>query len=125
MTDEQPVCLKKEFDDFKKEVTYILSSVKTVVASMKKINEELKTDISKNLKDTFKIAQITKKAVDKHTDFLESTKECFENCEDTFLNVLVAIRQNEYLQANYPAQKGYPEMKVTGPHPSKIKKKEK
>jgi hypothetical protein len=40
------------------------------------------------------------------------------------LNVLLAIRQNEYLQAWYPAQQGYPEMKVVGSHPYKTKAKD-
>jgi hypothetical protein len=40
-----------------------------------------------------------------------------QGAEDTLLNVLVAIRQNEALQAWYPPQQGYPEMKVVGSHP--------
>lgn len=40
--------------------------------------------------------------------------------EETLLNVLLAIRQNEYLQAWYPEQKGYSEMKVAGLHPQKL-----
>ena len=32
-------------------------------------------------------------------------------------NMLLAIRQNEFLQAWFPAQKGYPAMKVVGKHP--------
>lgn len=42
--------------------------------------------------------------------------------EETFSNVLLAIRQNEFLQAYYPPQKGYPEMKVVGRHPCSTKK---
>jgi response regulator RpfG family c-di-GMP phosphodiesterase len=45
-------------------------------------------------------------------------KKIFESVEETLLNVLLAIRQNEYLQANYPAQHGFPELKVTGTHPA-------
>lgn len=39
--------------------------------------------------------------------------------EDALLNVLLAIKQNEYLQAYYPEQLGYQAMKVVGSHPSR------
>ena len=42
-----------------------------------------------------------------------------KNVEETVCNVLLAIRQNEYLQAYYPEQLGFKEMKVVGKHPSK------
>lgn len=41
-----------------------------------------------------------------------------ESVNDALLNVLVAIRQNEYLQAYYPEQKGIPAMKIVGNHPA-------
>lgn len=41
--------------------------------------------------------------------------------EETLTNVLLAIRQNEYLQAWYPAQAGYPDLKITGRHPNQAK----
>jgi hypothetical protein len=53
--------------------------------------------------------------------FLDQIAHSNQNLEETLLNVLLAIRQNEYLQAWYPAQNGYKEMKVTGPHPAKTK----
>jgi len=37
--------------------------------------------------------------------------------EETLCNVLLAIRQNEYLQAWYPDTCGFPEQKVVGQHP--------
>ena len=58
----------------------------------------------------------------KQTEYLAEIKKTCECVEDTLLNVLLAIRQNEYLQAYYPAQNGYNEMKVTGTHPSKTRK---
>lgn len=51
-----------------------------------------------------------------HTQVIE-VKCTNENVEQTLLNVLLAIRQNEYLQAWYPAQQGHPEQKVIGAHP--------
>ena len=50
---------------------------------------------------------------------LNKIMEVNKNVEEYIANLLLAINQNEYLQAWYPAQKGYPEMKVVGKHPSK------
>ena len=51
---------------------------------------------------------------------LEATRKMTTSADDTLCNVLLAIRQNEYLQAYYPEQHGYPEMKLSGTHPAKI-----
>ena len=48
---------------------------------------------------------------------MKEIQRCDDYLEDTLRNVLIAIKQNENLQAWYPAQQGYPEMKVTGRHP--------
>ena len=56
-------------------------------------------------------------------DFIEEVSKTNANVDETLGNVLLAIRQNEYLQAHYPAQQGYPEMKVVGKHPLNIKAK--
>jgi hypothetical protein len=50
---------------------------------------------------------------------LEENNRVTQNVDESLGNVLLAIRQNEYLQAYYPAQLGFPEMKVTGKHPAK------
>jgi len=52
-----------------------------------------------------------------HNEFLRKLTEINANVEDTLMNVLLAIRQNEYLQAHYPAQCGAKEMMVVGTHP--------
>lgn len=57
-----------------------------------------------------------------HNKFLDQLSTSNHNLEDTVLNVLLAIRQNEYLQAWYPAQHGYDAMKIVGSHPAKTKK---
>ena len=56
--------------------------------------------------------------LNQHREDILAMKKTFDSVEDTLLNVLLAIRQNEYLQANYPAQHGFPELKVTGTHPA-------
>ena len=48
---------------------------------------------------------------------LDKMQETNQTAEETLCNVLLAIRQNEYLQAWYPEQAGYPEMKIVGRHP--------
>jgi len=81
------------------------------------------------------------KSQDKMFEFFTSCREDFDNIKDrldmheqeigkivpittlleeTTMNVLLAIRQNDYLQAWYPAQQGYAQMKVAGPHPAKL-----
>lgn len=55
-----------------------------------------------------------------HRAFLKEISRINGNVDETLGNVLLAIRQNEYLQAYYPAQNGFPELKVVGCHPSKI-----
>lgn len=52
---------------------------------------------------------------------LSKTLKVAEATEDTLLNVLLAIRQKEYLHAWYPEQGEVPEMNVVGRHPSKLK----
>ncbi len=49
-----------------------------------------------------------------HEAVLERILQVNQNAEETLCNVLLAIRQNEYLQAWYPAQQGQPEQKVVG-----------
>jgi hypothetical protein len=49
-----------------------------------------------------------------HERLLEKMLEVNRSVDETLCNVLLAIRQNEYLQAWYPAQQGQPEQKVVG-----------
>jgi hypothetical protein len=51
---------------------------------------------------------------------MDGMKRSHESLDETVCNVLLAIRQNEYLQAWYPASKGHSEMKVIGQHPANI-----
>ena len=64
-----------------------------------------------------------KREAKEQKDFLQEISRTNTNVDETLGNVLLAIRQNEYLQAHYPAQLGYPEMKVVGKHPINIKPK--
>lgn len=79
--------------------------------------KQLKSSINANAKT----ANYIHGSLLKHEKYLKALKQSNENVEETLANVLLAIKQNEYLQAWYPAQLGYPEMKVTGKHPAKVK----
>ena len=76
--------------------------------------EKVLEDITKTLT---KINNMIKQTKVEH----ENTKKAVVEVDDNLRNVLLAIRQNEYLQAWYPEQAGFPEMKVVGKHPSKLK----
>lgn len=93
--------------------------------------EEKSEKITKNSRIILaKVDKLFKRATkyeSSSTDLLQSLCKTFEkiyevhsSMEETLMNVLLAIRQNESLQAWYPAHKGFEEMKVIGPHPSSI-----
>ena len=48
---------------------------------------------------------------------IKESNKLNDNVDCTLRNVLLAIRQNEYLQSWHPEQAGFPEMKVVGKHP--------
>ncbi len=58
-----------------------------------------------------------KEIVDVLSFNIKKTTEILERTEDTVCNVLLAIRQNQFLQAWYPAQPNSSEMYVSGSHP--------
>jgi len=64
------------------------------------------------------------KKVESHDKLLKEVITTIKVVDESLCNVLLAIRKNEYLQAHYPKQKGFPEMKVVGIHPAKIENKE-
>ena len=74
-----------------------------------------------SIKKNSETANYIQGSILKHEKYLKSLKHSNENVEETLANVLLAIKQNEYLQAWYPAQHDYPDLKVTGKHPAKVK----
>jgi hypothetical protein len=78
-------------------------------------------DCALNIKNHEKYLKECVSDIQKHEKYLSDLKETNRNVEETLINVLLAIRQTEILQAWYPAQKGFPEMKVIGSHPIKVK----
>ena len=59
-----------------------------------------------------------------HTDLLAEICRKQSLMDETAGNILLAIRQNEYLQAYYPAQHGFTEGNVVGVHPCKLQKQQ-
>lgn len=84
--------------------------------------ESMKRQFSSLVRQHKETLEMFKKSCNEHTKYLGELARTNENVSDTLLNVLLAIRQNEYLQAWYPPQQGFPEMKVSGSHPSKLMK---
>ncbi len=63
------------------------------------------------------------KTVTSHETVLKGILEKMENIDEMMSLILVAVRQNEYLQTYYPAQAGFPAGKYVGLHPSKLMEK--
>jgi lipoate synthase len=61
-----------------------------------------------------KILERIKVVLFNHGETLEECLKVMNNVDETLCNVLLAIRQNEFLQAYYPAQNGQPSQMVTG-----------
>ncbi len=101
---------------------------KQLIAELLKINKKIQQDV-KNYATTAKSVQKAQASLQltyvKFDKKLEKFRQQFDDIQDCQLNVLSAIRQNEYLQANYHAQQGYPAMKVAGHHPIYTDRKKK
>lgn len=72
-----------------------------------------------------KLWNLTEKKFKKMEKILKSMEKTNEINGETMTNVLFAIQQNEFFQAYYPAQQGYPAMKVTGSHPIQTSRRQK
>ncbi len=112
----------KEF--FKKSNKDVREMMAYLKASSKETNREVR-EMSQYLKDWIKVADNKLKNIDSkltvyEKKMVELTK-LNDSIDETLGNVLLAIRQNEYLQAWYPPQQGHEEMKVVGRHPCQAK----
>lgn len=113
-TSEQKQFLEEVRDDYRK-------FVKKADAFFSKITVEFNHLKKENISCLLHM----KRELDEHKEALKIIGKISDSAEETLCNVLLAIRQNEYLQAYYPEQLGYKAMKVTGTHPAKIGKEEK
>lgn len=87
--------------------------------SIKKDFSEITKLIVRSLRKTDLLLVQIKKSVKAQEECLRENNKTTKCVDETLGNVLLAIRQNEYLQAYYPAQHGFKEMKVVGKHPAK------
>ena len=95
---------------------------KVMLREFKKFFKETLTTLKGSIKKNASVANYIHGSLLKYEKSLKALKDTNENVEETLGNVLLAIRQNEYLKAWHPAQHEYPEMKVTGKHPAKVKR---
>lgn len=110
MAEEQLALLKK---DFEKEM-----------GNVRREFEVMKVQHRKFTNQVIEWLRHGKEDILRHEKFLDGIKHTNENVEEILGNVLLAIRQNEYLQAWYPPQQEHPEMKVVGIHPANLDSRE-
>lgn len=117
-----PVKKKKKISDSKpvsnKEAIQI--ERKAILIGVTKSSEEMEERLKKlidNVDTAF--AQILK-TFRAHEDILHGILIKMENIDEMMSCILIAVRQNEYLQTYYPAQNGMPAGKYVGIHPSKL-----
>ena len=90
------------------------------IASMRRDLSHLQKEVSKLAHENHKLVIAMKKDQVEQTKILKDMAKTCESAEETLGCVLVAIRQNEFLQTYYPAQNGFPAKKFCGVHPSKL-----
>lgn len=83
------------------------------------------TEEAFELRDMLVCLELFERRLDAHDQTLKRIERTNATVEETLLNVLGAIKQNEYLQMWYPAQKGVKAGKFTGPHPTWVEEKAK
>ncbi len=124
MTDEKPEKAQKK-SDLEKELIAMRKSVEKTLGEVRREFEIMKTQFKKFIDQSSEWAKANRQCIMQHGEFLEEITAANQNAEEILGNVLLAIRQNEYLQAWYPAQGGFPEMKVAGTHPLNLQINEK
>lgn len=119
----------KELYDFNELAKRIEANLNGVISKFAKALELIVTEQKLFLKhhevfvdESQKVFSEIKRILKNHDQRITKLTEINDNVDQTLTNVLFAIRQNEYLQAWYPAQSGYPEMKVVGTHPAQAKR---
>lgn len=101
--DEEYVIEDKTAEQIVRECHELLRKTKTYSEKNKRFMNKV-GEMVKELSSTMRV----------YLTVLESVKKTNETVDETLCNVLLAIRQNEYLQAWYPAQGKEPEKKVVG-----------
>jgi len=87
--------------------------------SFRLIVKDIKKEVGENKRTQNEKNKEFAKALDRFGALLSKVKETIENADESLGLMLLAIKQREYLYTEYPAQHGYPQMKVPGKHPAK------
>ena len=96
-----------------------------LMGDMRRNFRELQDEMEKLSVENMKVIVHLNHELKNHTDQLTEITRINCNVDETLGNTLLAIRQNQFLQAYYPAQHGFSEMHVTGLHPSKLEDRKK
>jgi hypothetical protein len=102
--------MQEFFEFFKEKQSQINAATKSCLKNLQEASD-------KNSKQILEL----KKMLSDYENRLIKITEINIAAEETLTNVLLAIRQCEFLQAWYPPQSGYPAMKITGRHPTQAK----
>lgn len=82
--------------------------------SQRKVLQKARVILKQMNEKEEKILSKIKTVLVEHGKSLQECLQVMNNADETLCNVLFAIRQNEYLQAYYPAQNGQPAQNVVG-----------
>lgn len=120
--------VKKEEPSLDQKIERMLERIEIVVQSslkdMSTTQRRLKLQIATMANKTLSFVENIDKRLESNSKQMKDVAITEEFVLGVLNNLLTAIRQNENLQAWYPAQCGYPAMKVSGIHPANIPKNE-
>lgn len=105
-------------DDLKE----MLDDVHKTMADCRRSMGHLKSEITKTSKDVAKQIEEVRNMLHSYSEILSESTRMNQSVDETLGSVLLAIKQNEYLQTYYPKQHGFEAGKYTGQHPSKLMK---
>lgn len=87
---------------------------KKAALDLEKTAIDLRKSINRFIKDANKLLLGMHIKIDGFDKSMKKVIKTNEVVDETMCNVLLAIKQNEYLHAWYPPQQGQPEQKVAG-----------
>lgn len=124
--EEMPIVMQEAFAELEKKIKdKIKREIRSIFRDPEIMNLLLDNQSAHLTRFNKKTYTLFEKKVGKMSASLKEIEEDIAIMEETMRNVLLAIRQNEYLQAWYPAQQGSPEMKVVGSHPVQTERRNK
>ena len=110
---------EKELLDLKKFMDLEKKHLRKILSEMRRFQEKMKSEMRSAVKKNNETARDILQTIVGHEKQLKEFNKQSQTIDETLCNVLLAIRQNEYLQAWHSPQHGFPEMKITGKHPAK------